>query len=84
MRIITSLLIGLVSGLIGGILIAPKSGKKTRDEILNEMESMRDKMADEYNRSLKHMKTSYNNGLRDYSKRGKKALDQVQKSMKVS
>ena len=47
---VVSVLIGAVSGFVAGILLAPKSGKETREELKQKAQSVKDKSVDSYDR----------------------------------
>lgn len=52
--------IGVLAGAIAGVLLAPKSGKETRDEITKYIHEMKDKIAEELTKAEKITKDSYN------------------------
>ena len=52
--------IGVLAGAIAGVLLAPKSGKETRDEITKYIHEMKDKIAEELTKAGKITKDSYN------------------------
>jgi gas vesicle protein len=50
---------GLLAGAIAGILLAPKSGKETRADIVNYVSEIKDKIAEELDKAGKITKDSY-------------------------
>ena len=46
MRVIEGIAIGAVAGAIAGLLLAPKSGQETRDEIKEDLMEIRDKIVE--------------------------------------
>lgn len=51
---------GVVAGAIAGILLAPKSGKETRADIVNYIHEIKDKIASELAKAGKVTKETYN------------------------
>jgi len=56
--------IGAVAGAIAAILLAPKSGKATRDEIKAHLEEIRDKIAQQLAKTGKLTKAKYQEVVR--------------------
>jgi len=52
--------IGVLAGAIAGVLLAPKSGKETRDDITKYIHEMKDRIAEELTKAGKITKDSYN------------------------
>lgn len=52
--------IGVLAGTIAGILLAPKSGEKTRNDIANYIHEMKDKIANELTEANDLTKKTYN------------------------
>jgi gas vesicle protein len=52
--------VGVLGGGIAGILLAPKSGKETRDDITGYIHEMKDKIAAELEKAGKVSKETYN------------------------
>lgn len=52
--------LGIVAGAIAGVLLAPKSGKETREDIVNYTHEMKDKIAKELHKAGKVTKEKYN------------------------
>ncbi len=46
-RVAVSAALGAVVGFVSGVLLAPKSGKETRDELLKNAEKAKDKVVNE-------------------------------------
>ena len=80
MRILSSLVIGLLADFIGGILTAPKSGRRTRKELLHEMDDIQDRLNEGYDSLLGDTRREVDS----ISKKGRKALDQFQKTVQVN
>lgn len=51
--------VGLIAGAIGGILLAPKSGKETREDIKKYLMEIRDKISDELGKAGEVTKDKY-------------------------
>lgn len=52
--------VGALAGVIAGILMAPKSGKETRDDIASYFNEMKDKITEELNKVGDVTKDTYN------------------------
>lgn len=51
---------GLLAGAIAGVLLAPKSGKETRADIVNYVTEIKDKIAEELSKAGNVTKDAYN------------------------
>ena len=52
--------VGILAGVIAGILLAPKSGKETREDLAKYIHEMKNKIAEEIAKAEKITKESYN------------------------
>ena len=52
--------VGVLAGAIAGILLAPKSGKETRDDLVKQIHEMKDKIAEELTKVGDVTKETYN------------------------
>lgn len=78
-KVITGFLAGASLGILTGILIAPKSGKKTRKELFNKTKKLKDRMAESY----QDAKQAYNSKIDDFAAEGKSGIDSLKKSVKI-
>lgn len=76
-KIIGSLLIGITLGAATGLLLAPRSGKKTRKKIKAESKRMADELIENANESLANAKRNYNKKLEEYVKTGKASINNL-------
>ena len=58
------LLVGSLVGVIVGLLYAPKSGRETRDELVDRAKDIAGKLKDEYDVAFEKSKSAYENLLR--------------------
>lgn len=81
---IASVVIGAVSGFVAGILLAPKSGKETREDLKRKAQDVKDKSVDGYERvsgevkaGSKKLKTLAEDSLDNIKSNAKEAKDEV-------
>ncbi len=53
---IVSVLAAAVGGFVAGILLAPKSGKETRDELKDKAQSLKEKSTESFDRASEEVK----------------------------
>lgn len=68
---IFSFLLGVGAGVVLGILVAPKSGEETREDIKEKFENIKDKVEDIYEKGKE--KTS------DILQKGNEVLDKIKR-----
>ena len=78
-KVITGVLIGASVGILAGILIAPDSGKRTREKLANKAKDLKTRMAD----TLDNAKTAYNREVESLLTNGKSGIDSLKNSLKV-
>lgn len=71
------LAVGALAGAIAGILLAPKSGKETREDIKRYLIEMKDKIAEEIGDASKFTKETYQAAV-------KKVVGTYEKGKKIS
>ena len=60
MKSLPGILVGLAVGAVVGILLAPESGKKTRNRISSDSESFFKDLQDQLQSGLENIKSQYN------------------------
>lgn len=78
-KIVVGALVGATAGLITGILIAPDSGKKTREKLMGKSKELKHKMAD----SIDDVKKAYNKKIETFAGEGKSRIDYLKDTLKV-
>ena len=82
-KVIGGFLVGAAAGALSGILLAPRSGRKTRKKIKDESQRMADELIEKANESLSAIKRNYNNKLDRYTKTGKASVDGLSETFSV-
>ena len=77
LKVITSASIGLAAGLALGYLTAPRSGKKTRKMITNEVDSQMKSLGKEVDKRIANVKESYNDQVEKITDNGKSTLERA-------
>lgn len=77
LKVITSASIGLAAGLALGYLTAPRSGKKTRKIISNEVDSQMKSLGKEVDKRLADAKDTYNDQIEKIADNGKSTLERA-------
>lgn len=78
-KVMVGILAGTTVGLITGILIAPDSGKKTREKLIGKSKDLKNKVTD----SIDDVKKAYNKKVEAYAGEGKSSIDYLKDSLKV-
>lgn len=78
-KVITGVLVGASVGILAGILIAPDSGKRTREKLTNKAKDLKTRMVD----TLDSAKTAYNREVESLLTNGKSGIDSLKHSLKV-
>ncbi len=78
-KIITGFLAGASLGILTGILIAPDSGKKTREQIADKTKGLKNRMVGSYD----DVKKAYNKELESLMNSGKSGIDSLKNTLKV-
>jgi gas vesicle protein len=78
-KVTLGILAGATLGLITGILMAPDSGKKTREKLMGKSKDLKNKMVD----SLDDVKKAYNRKIETFAAEGKSGLESIKNGLKV-
>ncbi len=78
-KIITGFLAGASLGILTGILIAPNSGKKTREQIADKTKDLKNRMVGSYD----EVKRVYNKEVDALINGGKSGIDSLKNTLKV-
>ncbi|HNP08108.1 MAG TPA: YtxH domain-containing protein [Cyclobacteriaceae bacterium] len=82
-KVITGFIVGAALGAASGLLLAPRSGRKTRKKLKVESKRLANELMEKANESLDSAKKSYNEKVEEYSKRGKSSMNHLSESIKV-
>jgi gas vesicle protein len=78
-KVITGFLAGASLGILTGILIAPNSGKKTREQIADKTKDLKNRMAGSYD----DVKKAYNKEVEALLNSGKSGIETLKSTLKV-
>jgi gas vesicle protein len=78
-KVSLGVLAGATLGLITGILIAPDSGKKTREKLIGKSKDIKNKMYD----SIDEVKKAYNRKVESFANEGKSGIESLKNGLKV-
>lgn len=78
-KVLTGVLVGASVGIIAGILIAPDSGKRTREKIAGKTRDLKSLMTD----SMVDVKNAYNREIESLMNNGKSGIDSMKNALKV-
>jgi gas vesicle protein len=78
-KVLTGVLVGASVGIIAGILIAPDSGKRTREKIAGKTRDLKNLMTD----SMADVKNAYNREIESLMKNGKSGIESMKNALKV-
>ena len=78
-KVITGFLAGASLGILTGILLAPSSGKKTREQIADKTKDLKHRMVG----SFEDAKKTYNKEVEALLKSGKSGIDSLKNTLKV-
>ena len=78
-KVLTGVLVGASVGIIAGILIAPDSGKRTREKIAGKTRDLKSLMTD----SMVDVKNAYNREIESLMNTGKSGIDSMKNALKV-
>jgi gas vesicle protein len=81
--LIGGLLAGAAIGVAVGLLLAPKSGKQTREDLANGSRKLTNSIKDSVEDSFESMKGKFNSGVDEVSKRGKDTANNLGEKFKV-
>lgn len=72
-------LTGAAVGLLTGILLAPDSGKRTREKLVGKSKDLRNKVTD----SLDDVKMAYNRKVDVFANQSKSGIESIKNGLKV-
>lgn len=78
-KVMVGVLAGATVGLLTGILIAPDSGKKTREKLMGKSKDLKNKVTD----SIDEVKRAYNKKVEAFAGEGKSSIDYLKDTLKV-
>jgi gas vesicle protein len=81
--LIGGLLAGAAIGVAIGLLLAPKSGKQTREDLANGTRKLTDSLKGTVEESLESLKGKFNSGVEEVVKRGKETTNNLGEKLKV-
>ena len=84
LRIITTLSLGITAGLVAGYLTAPRSGKKTRQRISDEVDSQMKAIEDNFNNRVSKLKKDYNEQVKELTHTGKDVLNKTKEMISAN
>jgi gas vesicle protein len=79
-KVTVGILSGLAIGVAAGVLIAPYSGRKTRQKLMDKSKELKDLMT----ASLEDVKKAYNKKIEAYAGESKHGIDSIKNSLKVN
>jgi gas vesicle protein len=80
-KIISSLVIGAAMGIAAGILIAPRSGEKTRKRLAMRSKKLKNQLSGEVSESFAHARNLYTQKLDEIAKSSNDLLTTVKSKM---
>jgi len=78
-KVMVGVLAGATVGLLTGILIAPDSGKKTREKLLGKSKDLKNKVTD----SFDDVRKACNKKVEAFAGEGKSSIDYLKDTLKV-
>jgi gas vesicle protein len=78
-KVFTGILVGASVGIITGILIAPDSGKRTREKLANKAKELKTRVED----TLDEAKAAYNKEVESLMANGKSGINSLKNALKV-
>lgn len=82
-KVLGGFIIGAALGTVSGLMLAPRSGRKTRKKLKAESRRLANDLVEKANESLDSAKKAYNKKIEEYTKNGKSSIDQLTESIKV-
>jgi len=78
-KVITGILVGATVGIITGVLLAPDSGKRTREKLASKAKELKNGVTD----TLNDARNLYNREVESLMANGKSGIDTLKNSLKV-
>jgi len=82
-KVLGGFLLGTALGISAGMLLAPRSGRKTRKKLMNQSKAMANQIADRARHKLEAAKETYNHKLETIAKNGKSTVDELSEAIHV-
>lgn len=76
-KVIGGFILGAALGTATGLLIAPRSGKKTRRKLKAKSQQAASQLIGKAKDTLEHAKETYNQKVDTYAKNGKSSIDHL-------
>ena len=83
-KIFLAFVLGTGAGWLAGILTAPRSGKRTRKKIVNEVDSTRKSLEDTASQKLQEAKDYLTDAVEKPLEKSKDVIDKVKKTVHVN
>ncbi len=81
LRFIGGLLLGATVGVVAGLLVAPRSGKRTQKKWLKDSERFKKGLEKDLDKRIVNVKKEINTKLDDYSKTGENLVNNLKESI---
>jgi len=82
-KVIGGIILGAALGTVTGLMLAPRSGRKTRKKLKAESKRLANDLIEKANESLDSAKKAYNHKIEEYTKNGKSSIDNLTDTIKV-
>ena len=82
MRFITGIILGALAGAVTGLLMAPESGKKTRDRLQKDTRRMKKDFEKSLYHNLNDLKKSFNDTIDKVALSGKNSIEKIKEATK--
>ena len=82
-KLIAGLIAGSAIGIAVGLLLAPRSGEKTRKKLINGSYKMKDDLMSSVEDSLGTLRKQFNHKIDQLAKGGKEAINHASERVKV-
>ncbi|HRW99541.1 MAG TPA: YtxH domain-containing protein [Cyclobacteriaceae bacterium] len=76
-KVLGGFILGSVAGVTAGMLLAPRSGRKTRKKLINKSKEMANDIADTANAKMREAVKAYNQRVDKFKANGKTAVDEL-------
>lgn len=76
-KVLGGFLLGSVAGVAAGMLLAPRSGRKTRKKLINKSKKVASDIADTANTKMRDAVKAYNQRVDKFKGNGKSAVDEL-------
>ena len=80
-RILAGFLVGALGGLLTGIMVAPESGKKTRERLLEEANHLKDDLLTKAEEHFEITKKRLTEKIDELSEAGKKSVNNLKEKV---